>query len=324
MKEPPNNAALMAVLQAATEEELDLIVACIKRKLTQRFTASQAYQAYHQAGGKEACRPAYLERMAQSICNLGGHALANVARGFQGPSYEAIVQGDAKRLRLKYPKGAPVELLELSIVGTELARVWRRFKPDERDAWMLQQILRWAQAEGICPEQLRQLSTYLEEQPQHLPLDDLMDGVKRFCLNELPEGEARYRALVSYAFSCILIHLTASGFKLELYASPQSSGSLVFTLAELMGDSVPRTVNSPRLLPQLRLWLRAPAPTLPTSSHDPNSGLWHFLASVMQLQPNAFVGGHLPFRWCQALPPPQQEPPSPWRRAPQSALCARW
>lgn len=289
MMESPSDAALMPVLQSASDEELDLIVACIKRKLTQRFTASEAYRDYHEAVDKAPFRQAYLERMARSICNLGGHVLANVARGFHGPSYEAIVQADARRLRLSYPKGTPLARLELAILGTELARVWRRFKPAERDAWMLQQMLRWAEQEGIDAEQLARLSVYLEEQPQQLALDDLLDGLKLFCLKELPDGKTCYLRLVQYAFSCILVRLQPTGLGLEFYPQPQRPRGVSFTLFELLGDGVPRTVSRPRLLSQVRLWLRAPASPMPTASHDPNSGLWRFLASLVQLQPNAFV-----------------------------------
>lgn len=290
---PPIDADLCSVLMAAREVELDMLVACIKRKLTQRFTHSAAYLDYHAAQDKDSYRQAYVERMAQSICNLGGHGIANAVRGFKGPRYERILRSLAKRMHLKYPKDTPVESLELAVLGTELGRMWRRLDDQQRDLWMMQQLLHWTQSSAISPDQLQRLSTYFDEQPRHVPIDDLLDGLKDFCVRELDKGEVIYLQFVHCAFSCILLRLTPRGIQMELHSSPQDSCGCDFSLLDLMGARVPRTINSPSLLGLFRLWLRSPASPMPTASHDPNSGLWRFLGNMVHLQPSALFSGGL-------------------------------
>ncbi|MFI3244105.1 MAG: hypothetical protein R3Y56_07630 [Akkermansia sp.] len=287
------DAVLAAILQGATDEELDLIVACLKRKLTQRLTSSQPYLRYHAAVDKAPFKRAYVERVMASISHLGGHGVANLVRGFQGPPYERILRRTAKRLHLKYAKTSSVESLELAILGTEMARAWRRLNGRQRDAWMMHQLIHWTQDAGISTEQLSLMSAYFDAQPRRLPIDDLLDGLQQYCIRELPAGEELYLQLIHRVFSCVLIRLTPQGLQMELCPYPQQSRGLVYTLFDLMGDSVPRTINSPSLMGMFRLWMRSPASPMPTSSHDPNSGLWRIMANVMHLQPQALLNGAL-------------------------------
>ncbi len=295
MKTIPVDESLCAVLDLATEDELDLMTSCLKRRLTQRFTRSQAYLDYQEAGDKEPFRRAYVQRMAQSICHLGGYGVANLVRGFSGPPYERIVRRRAKRLHLKYPKSVAVETLELAILGTELARAWRRLPAGLRDDWMMRQLLHWTRESNITPEQLKRMSAYFDAQPRRVPIDDLLDGLKAYCIRELPDGEMFYLQLIHRVFACVLIRLSPHGLQMELCPYPQQSEGLRFTLCDLLGDSVPRTINSPSLMGIFRLWLRSPASPLPTSSHDPNSGLWRVVSHMMQLQPGALLSSALLF-----------------------------
>ncbi len=293
MNTSPKDDSLIEVLMSASDEELDFLVTCIRRRQVQQFTRSQAYLDYHSADDRELYRRAYVERMAQSIHNMGGHVFANLFRGLNGPSYELILRRLAKRLRLRYPKDVDADVLERGILGAELARVWRRIKARQRDAWMMQQIIQWTQQEKIDSETLACLSDYFDAQPRQLPIDDLLDGLKVFCIRELPEGELCYLRLIHRVFSCVLVRFTPKGIELQLVGAEPVVDEYTYSLYDLIGDSVPRTVNSPSLLSTLRLWLRSPASPMPTSSHDPNSGLWRVLGNVAHLQPGALLSGVL-------------------------------
>lgn len=293
MKPHTIDIELHAALQGATAEELALIAACLKRKFTERFSHSQAYRDYHEAEDKEPYREAYVQALSHALCLMGGHMVANCWRGWQGVSYRRMMDRQARRLRLRYPKATPLETLERAVLATELSRAWRRLRKGSRDRWMTRQLLDWAQDEQVPIHLLARLKSYFDAQPQQLAVDDMLGYFEQFCQRELPDGERLYQCLIARAFAAIHVILDPKGLRLKLLRrahAPRPHGvECAYTLCELLGHRLPHTINRPRLITLFRLWLRAPASPIPSSSSDPNSGLGRVLLKLLYLQPNSLT-----------------------------------
>ena len=82
---------LNPVIDAASNDELDVLHALIKTKLSETLSIQEAYKKHYPDHQK------YADLIAREIRDFGGNSVANVVRG-KGPAYHDIVCDVAKAL----------------------------------------------------------------------------------------------------------------------------------------------------------------------------------------------------------------------------------
>lgn len=117
------------VLDAASDEDLDTLVAYLKTKFSETLTTHESYKRYEPAHSK------YSDLIAKEIRDMGGNSFANLFRG-EGPSYHEIVCDVAKKLRVAYNKEREVEYIENAILETILAKALDKMSDSDKEELM--------------------------------------------------------------------------------------------------------------------------------------------------------------------------------------------
>ena len=121
---------LNPVLQAASDEDLDVLVRYLKTKLSETLTNHESYNLH------EPKHSQYADLIAKEIRDMGGNSFANTFRGAEGPSYHEIVCDVAKKMKAPYNKKAGVERIENAILETILTKVLDEMTDEERQKLM--------------------------------------------------------------------------------------------------------------------------------------------------------------------------------------------
>jgi len=116
---------LNPVLEIATDEDLETLVAYVSDKMSEDLTAHAAYKEY------EPKHSNYADLIAKEIRDMGGNSFANVWRG-EGPSYHEMVCDVADKLKAPYNKNKAIEDVENSILETILSSAIDHMSEEEK------------------------------------------------------------------------------------------------------------------------------------------------------------------------------------------------
>lgn len=118
---------LNPVIDAASNEELDVLHALIKTKLSETLSIQEAYKEHYPDHQK------YADLIAKEIRDFGGNSVANIVRG-EGPAYHDVVCDVAKAIKAPFNKALPIDEIEASILATILSKAFEKMSGDEKKA----------------------------------------------------------------------------------------------------------------------------------------------------------------------------------------------
>ena len=121
------DSTLNPVIDAASNDELDVLHALLKAKLSETLSIQDAYKRHYPDHQK------YADLIAKEIRDFGGNSLANVVRG-EGPAYHDIVCDVAKAIKAPFNKALPIDEIEASILATILSKAFEKMSEDEKMA----------------------------------------------------------------------------------------------------------------------------------------------------------------------------------------------
>lgn len=116
---------LNPVLNHATNNELQVLVAYIIKKLSNSIETDPRYQAYPE----EPLR--YVDLISDEIRRMGGNSFVNLFRG-EGVSYHEVVCDVAKKLKVNFNKHSSAERIEELILNKVFEDAWERMSECER------------------------------------------------------------------------------------------------------------------------------------------------------------------------------------------------
>jgi len=119
------NGDLYALLSICTKEDLDPLVACITRKLSNLLDINDDYKRHRPDHTK------YHQVIADEIRLFGGNTLRNLMRGGKGPSYGEVVIDVCKKLDIPCRDGETVNN-ESKLLTIFLDRQWKALSEEER------------------------------------------------------------------------------------------------------------------------------------------------------------------------------------------------
>ena len=116
---------LNPVVDAASNDELDVLHALIRTKLSETLSIEDAYRRHYPDHQK------YADLIAKEIRDFGGNSFANLVRG-KGPTYHDIVCDVAKEIKAPFNKALPIDEIEASILATILSKAFEKMSDEEK------------------------------------------------------------------------------------------------------------------------------------------------------------------------------------------------
>jgi uncharacterized protein YaaW (UPF0174 family) len=123
------DADLNPVLENSSNEDLEILVSYLNKKMSCGLTKSDAYKRHSPNHSK------YADLIAKEIRDMGGNSFANLFRG-EGPSYYEIVCDVADKLKAPYNKEKSIEDIEHAILETILVKTFDSMSNDEKKKFL--------------------------------------------------------------------------------------------------------------------------------------------------------------------------------------------
>lgn len=117
---------LYALLSVCTKKDLDPLVTCITKKLSNWLEIHDDYKRHSPDHTK------YYRVIADEIRLFGGNTFRNILRGGEGPSYDEVVLDVCKKLDIPCRYGETVKN-ESNLLTIFLDRQWKALSEDERE-----------------------------------------------------------------------------------------------------------------------------------------------------------------------------------------------
>jgi len=117
---------LNPLLEIASDEDLEALVAYLSSKMSEDITSHEAYKMH------EPNHSNYADLIAKEIRDMGGNSFANVWRG-EGPSYHDIVCDVADKMKAPYNKDRPIKDIENAILETILTSALEHMTDEEKE-----------------------------------------------------------------------------------------------------------------------------------------------------------------------------------------------
>lgn len=122
-----HDADLNPVLENANNEQLEVLVAILKKKLSETLSIEDRYKEHYPDHQK------YTDLIAKEIRDFGGNSIANVFRG-EGPPYREIVCDVAKALKAHVDRRSDIDQIEAAILATILSKAFEKMSEENREA----------------------------------------------------------------------------------------------------------------------------------------------------------------------------------------------
>lgn len=116
------------VLQAALQEELDVIIRLMKANDDLKSIEKEPLFMRHYPNHRH-----YTHLISAQIRSCGGHALANLFRGGKGPDYRTVVIDVADHLNVSYDKEDSVPVIERRILMSMTKKIYDDLGDKERE-----------------------------------------------------------------------------------------------------------------------------------------------------------------------------------------------
>ncbi len=117
---------LNPVLEIASDEDLEALVAYLSDKISEDLTSHEAYKMHAPKHSN------YADLIAKEIRDMGGNSFANVWRG-EGPSYHEIVCDAADKMKVPYNKDRPIKGIENAILETIITSALEHMTDEEKE-----------------------------------------------------------------------------------------------------------------------------------------------------------------------------------------------
>ncbi|WP_317383126.1 hypothetical protein [Anaerobiospirillum succiniciproducens] len=116
------------VLQAALQEELDVIIRLMKASDDLKSIEKEQLFMRHYPNHRH-----YTHLISAQLRTCGGHAVANLLRGGKGPDYRTVVCDVADHLNVSYDKDDSVPVIERCILMSMTKKIYDDLGDKERD-----------------------------------------------------------------------------------------------------------------------------------------------------------------------------------------------